>query len=174
MAKKNYLVLDGCPVPRDVAPYIYLILRRAGLTAASIYRGDSAEARAILNRHGKHTQRQLWNASPSQRAAWGVTGTPNRPGRSMHELRSDGVAKSGPVGRALQPWEVGVDSGPNTNANRQKLHAAAAYYGLEIYFPYNFAVEYHHWGFKKKPTYDGKRLYRTRVIWTRALLARNK
>lgn len=156
---RNFYVIDGCPVPKDVAPYIYLILRRAGVTASSIYRGNDPEARKLMHAHGKHTQQELWDASPVQRAAWGVTGIPNRPGNSQHELAD---------------WHVGIDSGPNTVDNRVHTIAAAHYYGLSIEFPYNTAVEYHHWHFTKKPTYDGKRLYKTRVLITRAKLALNR
>ena len=156
---RNFYVIDGCPVPKDVAPYIDLILRRAGLTASSIYRGNDPEARAIMHRHGKHTQYELWNATPLQRARWGVTGIPNTPGHSAHELAS---------------WHVGVDSGPNTDDTRKRILSAAAHYNLHVHFPYNSVVEYHHWEFLKKPTYDGKRLYKTRVLMTRAKLALNR
>jgi hypothetical protein len=174
LRRPKWLVIDGCPAPYDVAPYIYLILRRAGQSASSIYRGDDPAARPILHRHGKHTQREMENASPAQRAEWGITGTPNPAGRSMHELRSDGVAKRGPVGRHLEEWEVGVDSGVNNDITRQQLRRAAQHYGLEIYFPYDSVVEYHHWGFHRQPRADGKHLTRTRVALTRAYLRRFK
>lgn len=117
----------------------------------------------ILNRHGKHTQQQLWDASPAQRAAWGVTGTPNRPGHSEHEL-FDGA------GHPIPSWSVGVDAGPNTNANRAKFHAAAHHYGLVIDFPYPSGVEYHHWHFIKEPKADGKHLFVAQVIAARTYL----
>lgn len=163
-ARRKFVVIDGCPCPRDVAPYIYLVLRQAGVTASSIYRGDDPEAKAILHRHGKHTQSELWHASPATRAAWGVTGVPNRPGHSSHELRSDS-------GKPLALWHIGVDAGPNTESNRIRLHRAANHYGLSIEFPYDTAVEYHHWRFKEQPHADGKHLTKTRVMMTRARLA---
>lgn len=159
----RFVAIDGCPCPDTPAPYIYLVLRHAGLTASSIYRGDDPGARAILRRHGKHTQSELYHATPGQRAAMGVTGTPNRPGFSSHELRSDS-------GKPIADWHIGIDAGPNTDANRARLQAAARHYGLDIEFPYNSVVEYHHWRFKTKPRAHGKHLTRTRVVLTRAKL----
>jgi hypothetical protein len=159
----KFVSVDGCPCPEFPAPYISLVLSRAGLASSSIYRGDDPGARPILRRHGKHTQSELYNASPSALAAMGVTGTPNRPGFSSHELRSD-------TGKPLADWHVGVDAGPNTDANRRALHAAARHYGLDIEFPYDSKVEYHHWRFKTKPKADGKHLTRRRVWLTRQRL----
>lgn len=159
----RFLAIDGCPAPYDVAPYIYLVLRRAGLAAQSIYRGEDPAAKAILHRHGKHTQAELSNASIARRAGWGVTGTPNRPGHSSHELFSD-------HGERIAEWHIGIDAGPNTDANRFKLQAAAHHYGLTIEFPYDSVVEYHHWRFKTRPRADGKHLTKTRVVLTRARL----
>jgi hypothetical protein len=159
----KFLVIDGCPCPDYPAPYVHLVLRRAGLTASSIYRGDDPAAKPILHRHGKHTQRELSEASPAQRAAWGVTGTPNRAGFSSHELRSDD-------GEPLADWHIGIDAGPNTDENRRRLRAAAHHYGLEIEFPYDAVVEYHHFRFKTKPHADGRHLTKRRVVLTRAKL----
>lgn len=159
----KFVCIDGCPCPVMVAPYVYLVLRRAGLTAESIYRGDDPAARSILHRHGKHTQRELSEAPAWQRESWGVTGTPNQPGHSSHELFSDD-------GKPIAEWHIGIDAGPNTDANRRALKAAAHHYGLTIEFPYNSAVEYHHWRFKTEPKADGKHLTKTRVVLTRARL----
>jgi len=167
--RPKYLAIDGCPCPYDVAPYAFLVLRRARMTASSIYRGDDPAAAPILRRSGKHTQRELYNASPSQRAAWGVSGTPNPPGRSTHELRSDGVAKPGPVGRVLEPWEIGIDSGQNTPSDVRAVREAALSLGLDVYHPYAAGVEEHHWGFRSRPR-PNLRLSRTRVLITRARL----
>lgn len=159
----KFVAIDGCPCPDYPAPYVYLVLRKAGLTASSIYRGSDPAAASILRRHGKHTQQQLADASVAQRTSWGVTGTPNRPGRSSHELFSDG-------GEPIADWHIGIDAGPNTEANRRKLRAAAHHYGLEVEFPYDSVVEYHHFRFKTKPHADGRHLTKTRVVLTRARL----
>lgn len=163
--RKTFLVIDGCPVHRDVAPYIYLVLRRAGQSASSIYRGEDPEAKVILHRHGKHTQAEIHRMYPD---------ISNPEGMSMHDLHSDGVAKKGPKGRKLDEWEVGVDSGTNSLADKERINKAARHYGLATYHPYTRGVEGHHWGFRVKPRADGKHLTRTRVIITRAKLALNR
>lgn len=160
--RRKFLVIDGCPCPRDVAPYIYLVLRRAGQRAESIYRGTDPEAVAILHRHGKHTQAEIHRMYPS---------ISNPAGRSEHELRSDGVAHPGPVGRKLEDWQVGVDSGANSAAAKRQIEAAARHYGLSVSHPYARGVEGHHWHFHRKPHADGKHLTRSRVMMTRARLA---
>lgn len=159
----KFVVIDGCPCPYDVAPYVYLVLRRAKQTAASIYRGDDPDAAKILHRHGKHTQREI-HADPT------YANISNPAGRSMHDLHSDGVAKLGPVGRVLEPWEVGVDSGGDDEASKRAIAEAARHYGLVIYHPYNRGVEGHHWGFARRPAADGVHLFKSRVLMTRALL----
>lgn len=160
--RRKYLVIDGCPVPRDVAPYIYLILRRARQTASSIYRGSDPAARPILRRHGKHTQAQIHRMMPS---------ISNPEGRSEHDLHSDGFARRGPAGRKLEPWEVGIDSGTNSQHDKNAIIAAARHYGLHAGHPYSRGVEGHHWHFTRKPRADGKHLTKTRVIITRAKVA---
>lgn len=162
MAKKpKYLLIDGCPVPYDVAPYIYLVLRRAGHTASSIYRGTDPAAQPLLRRFGKRNQAQIHRDMPA---------ISNPAGESMHDLHSDGVAKPGPKGRKLEPWEVGVDSGGNTIRDKIAIKAAARHYGLSVYHPYTRGVEFHHWGFRTKPRADRKHLTKTRVRITRAML----
>ena len=164
MAKRNpkFLVIDGCPVPYDVAPYIYLILRRAKQTANSIYRGD--DAKALLHKYGKSTQREIHN-NPR------YAGISNPPGFSTHELFSDGAAyRRVPRGRKLESWQVGVDSGGDDQASKSAIEAAARHYGLRVFHPYNRGVENHHWNFVRQPIADGKHLTKTRVILTRAKL----
>ena len=164
MARKRFLVIDGCPVPRDVAPYIYLVLRRAHQGANSIYRGTDPEAVAILHRHGKHTQAEIHRLMPA---------ISNPPGRSEHELRSDGVARPGPVGRHLEPWEVGIDSGTDAASDKGRIVRAAAHYGLSAGHPYSRGVEGHHWHFTRQPK-PNKRLPRRKVWAARLALARNR
>lgn len=154
-------MIDGCPCPADIAPYVYRVLRKAGQTATSIYRGE--EAKALLHRHGKHTQAEIFASSKP--------GVANPAGRSMHELRSDGSAKVGPIGRHLESWEVGVDSGRNTQYDRDAIEKAARYYGWEAYHPYANGVELHHWGFKRRP-HPRNPLQRSRIVAIRARLPR--
>lgn len=136
----RFLVIDGCPCPRSIAPYVYLVLRQAGQSASSIYRG--ADADSILHVHGKHDQAEIHSMYPS---------ISNPPGRSQHELRSDGFANAGPVGRRLKEWQVGVDSGTDDAASKARVSAAAAHFGWEIRHPYSRGVEGHHWCFARRP-----------------------
>ncbi len=137
----RFRVIDGCPCPASIAPYVARILKRAGQDANSIYRGE--DARELLHRHGKRTQRELYRDLPR--------GVANPPGRSSHELRSDGAAFAGPVGRKLQEWQIGVDSGSNTRAAARAIEWAARSYGWEVRHPYSAGVELHHWNFVRRP-----------------------
>jgi hypothetical protein len=157
----RFRVIDGCPCPASIAPYVYLVLRRTGRSASSIYRGE--DARAILHRHGHKTQREIFDTSPP--------GVANPPGQSMHELRSDGRAKTGPVGRHLEEWEIGVDSGTNSSHDKRAINAAAAHYGWTTYHPYRAGVEGHHWGFRHQPKPHGLK-QRAQIIALRARLPR--
>lgn len=155
MAKPKYLIVDGCPAPYYVAPYIALVLQRAGQTASSIYRGE--DAKALLHSLGKHTQAEIHVMYPA---------ISNPPGRSQHELKSDGFGNRGPVGRNLEPWQVGVDSGGNDDASKQRIEAAARHFGWEVRHPYPRGVEGHHWCFAKQP--------KPRNLRQRLLIARTR
>lgn len=148
----EFLVIDGRPCPEMVAPYVYLVLRRARQTATAIYRGDDPAARPIIHAHGGHTQRELANATPAQRLAWGVEGTPNRPGFSEHELKSDGEANPHvPAGHDLEPWQVGIDSGSDSEHDKRAIVEAARHYGWRVRHPYSAGIEGHHWCFATQP-----------------------
>lgn len=136
----EFRVVDGCPAPASIAPYIHIVTHRAGQVCASIYRG--ADADAILHAHGKHDQAEIHVMYPA---------ISNPAGRSTHELRSDGVAFAGPVGRHLEEWQVGVDSGGDDQASKDAIVAAAAYYGWKVFHPYARGVEGHHWCFREQP-----------------------
>lgn len=156
----KFRVIDGSPCPASVAPYVYLVLRQAGQTASSIYRGE--DAKALLHRHGKHTQAEIHATMPA---------ISNPAGRSMHELRSDGAAKAGPIGRPLEQWEVGIDSGGNDTASKAAIERAAAHFGWQAYHPYARGVEGHHWGFLRQPRPRGLK-QRAQIIAIRARLPR--
>lgn len=155
-------VVDGCPCPASVAPYIARILDRAGQSANSIYRGE--DARALLHAHGKHTQREIFQSSPP--------GVANPPGRSTHELLSDTRAYAGPAGRKLAEWQVGVDSGANTTRDRDAIQRAARELGWPVKHPYAAGVELHHWNFVKRPRPRNPRQYLHIVRARRALPSR--
>lgn len=103
MAAK-YKLIDCCPVPRKMYPLIMEVKRRTGETLVSCYRGD--DARALLRRCGKSSQKQLWDCWVARRPGCNPA---NPPGRSTHELRNDGVAYSGRAGRRLRWYQVGMD-----------------------------------------------------------------
>lgn len=156
MAKREFRMIDTCPCPIMCAPQVFMVLRKAKQTASSIYR--SADAEYLLNPHGKHSQPQLYELSlhgtPQQREAAGLPpggGGVNKPGTSEHELRSDGVGKKGPLGRVLADWQVGVDSGQNTDAQRTAIQAAAASFGWKVEHHYGAGIERHHWCFVEPP-----------------------
>lgn len=148
----KFAVVDGCPCPRSIAPYVYLVLRGAGQTASSIYRGE--DAKALLHRLGKHTQGEIHRLYPA---------ISNPPGHSEHELRSDD-------GRPLQEWEVGIDSGGNDSASKRAIDHAAARLGWKVDHPYARGVEGHHWHFIEQPKPRGLK-QRLQVIRLRARLA---
>lgn len=136
----EFAVVDGCPAPKSVAPYIYLVLRAAGQSASSIYRGE--DAKALLHSLGKRTQAEIHAAMPS---------ISNPAGVSQHDLHSDGFANAGPRGRRLQEWEVGVDSGTNDSAAKARVESAARSLGYSVRHPYSRGVEGHHWCFAAQP-----------------------
>ncbi len=144
----DFRVVQGCPVGRNIAPYIAIVVNDARTTLDSIYRGD--DARAILNAHGHHSQWQLVHATPVQRAAWGILGTPDPVGQSTHEMRSDGNAyPSVPIGDRLPEWWMqGFDV--NT-AQADRVIAAARRYGWELWRPYGTGAELHHLNFRSRP-----------------------
>jgi hypothetical protein len=157
----KFRVIDGCPVPASVAPYVYLVLRRAGHTASSIYRGE--DARKLLHAHGKQTQAEIHQALPH---------ISNPPGLSQHELRSDGVGTPNvPRGGHLHEWQVGVDSGTNDVTAQALTEAAARGLGWKIRHPYRKGAEGHHWQFATRPKPKGLR-QRARIIRLRATLPR--
>jgi hypothetical protein len=158
---RRFALIDGCPVPASIAPYVFLVLRRAGQDAASIYRGQ--DAKALLHRHGKMTQAEIHAALPA---------ISNPPGFSQHELRSDGVGNPRvPRGGKLQEWQIGVDSGSNSDRDRRRITAAARHYGWRVKHPYNRGVEQHHWSFATRPRPHGLK-QRLEIVRLRRQLVR--
>jgi len=152
-------IIDGCPVPASIAPYIYIVLRDAGQTASSIYRGE--DARTLLHAHGKSTQAEIHRQLPA---------ISNPPGFSQHELRSDGAGNPGvPRGGHLEEWQVGVDSGADDEAAKHRIENAAAGRGWVARHPYSRGVEGHHWCFAKRPRARSPRMV-AKIIRLRATL----
>jgi hypothetical protein len=152
----NFRVIQGCPAPTSIAPYIYLLCKWSNATLNSAYRGE--DAKAILHAHGKHTQAEIHLELPA---------ISNPAGRSTHELFSDGVAFPGPVGRKLEEWQLGFDVNDGDVAT-MKLHAKR--HGWELFQPYSRGVEFHHLCFKHRPIAKG--FDRVQVIRLRTTLPR--
>lgn len=136
----RFRLIDGCPAPAGIAPFIYLVLQRARQDASSIYRGS--DAAALLHRHGKRTQAEIHRDLPT---------ISNPEGQSQHDLHSDGRANRGPVGRRLRRWQVGVDSGNNDQRSKLAIEEAARHFGWQVEHPYIRGVEGHHWCFASRP-----------------------
>jgi hypothetical protein len=154
----SFRVIQGCPCNPTVAPYFALLVRDCDATVNSIYRGE--DAKAILRRHGKSTQAELYRTLPP--------GVANPPGRSSHELRSDGRAFRGPVGRRLAWWEQGIDV---NDADVPRMKAAARARGWTLVQHYPTGTEYHHLNFARRPKPMGPRT-RLKIIALRARLPR--
>lgn len=139
-----FRVINGCPCNATVAAYFEILRQDTRAQVNSIYRG--ADAAHILHRHGRHTQAEIYRTSPP--------GVANPPGRSTHELRSDGSAYPGPVGRPLAWWQQGLDC--NDADVPHMIHAAKAR-GWVLHQPYGSGVERHHLNFARKPRPKGPR-----------------
>lgn len=156
---RSFRVIQGCPCNALLAPYVELLRRETGATINSIYRGQ--DAAAILHKHGKHTQAEIYASSPP--------GVANPPGRSTHERRSDAVAYQGPVGRYLPWWAQGVDVNDGDVA---RMIAAAKRHGWVLGQPYPSGREFHHVNFRKPPQAKDAAT-RIKIVALRAALPRS-
>lgn len=137
-------VVDECPCPASIAPYAHMVSRVAGQTFNSINRSTDPAVTAVLHRYGKHNQAELYATLPR--------GVANPPGRSTHELRSDGVAYPNVTpGGLLQEWQQGFDSGADTEEGRRAIEAAALSLGWKVFHAYDAGTELHHWNFAERP-----------------------
>lgn len=158
----------GCaPAPAQLAPILQRIASRIGCTYNSLYRG--VDERRDLERCGKHDQQWLWDTLGP--------GVANRPGRSTHELRNDGVAYAGPATMPLPWWCCGIDV---DDGHVQAFIREAAREGFTASITYpGSRVEYHHVNFRKEPLLDLFPLLRKgdagpRVVYYSRILARLK
>jgi hypothetical protein len=145
----KFVVIDNCPVPASIAPKIRTIQKSVQIhhgyhpTLQSCYRGNLAKG--LLHRLHKSTQAMLYYGFLRHLPGYNPA---NPPGRSTHELFSDGVAYRGPVGRPLLPWQVGMDFNDTAIPH---LKEAARRHGWELFQPYPSGSEYHHLNFRRKP-----------------------
>lgn len=132
----RYAVIDGCPCPRPLYPILKKLKKETGCVYNSIYRGDDVEA--ILHKHDKRTQRELFEQLPP--------GMANPPDRGTHILRGDGVV--GKLFAKLKFWQCGIDV---DDEYVEPLIEAARRHGWRLYRPYSSESEYHHLNFASKP-----------------------
>lgn len=152
MAHRKFRIIDDCPCPDEPAPFVYIVLRSAGMTASSIYRG--ADATVLLHAHGKRNQDEIHRDFPD---------ISNPSGFSEHDLH-DGN------GNPLEDWQIGVDSGGNSQEDRDRVEAAARKHGWKVIHHYRRGVEGHHWCFEEKPSVGRNPLRIARIHITRKRL----
>lgn len=144
MAKHAFRVVQGCPCPQNIAPYIAIVLNDTKAFVNSIYRG--ADAEKLLNAHGHMSQAQLYSGWEQRRVGFLPA---NPPGFSTHELKSDGVAYPHvPRGHDLPWWCQGFDV---NDSEVVRVIAAAHRYGWELWRPYSSGSELHHLNFRRQP-----------------------
>jgi hypothetical protein len=141
----RYVDVQGCPVPRQLATIIVPSLAATGATLTSCYRGNDPQGVKILEAHGKHTQQQLYEGWLHHLPGYLPA---NRPGTSTHELRSDGVAYAGPVGRVLEWWQCGMDI-DDYHVDAFIRHLAGR--GVTAHRPYPSGSEHHHVNLSSRP-----------------------
>jgi hypothetical protein len=175
--KHDFRVIQGCPVGKDIAPYIAISVGDARATVNSIFRGHDAVH--ILNKHGKHSQDQLFAAWIAYRDhgvylfGFSPSNPPNPanpPGYSTHEEKSDGEAYAVTRGAWLARWQVGFDV---NDGDVLPVIRAAAKYGWRVFQPYpGSRSEFHHLNFKVAPQSPNVRTS-ARIAALRASLPRS-
>lgn len=143
------ITMDGTPLFWGLAAP--LVEARAHGWSGQVTSGDRRSG--VAERFGKKSQAKLFSCFQARKAR-GVCPGPcggdclpaNPPGRSSHELCSDGVAFTGPVGRELPWWQLGLD----VSQSDQLLHILTAL-GYGVRRPYNTPSEFHHVNFTRNP-----------------------
>lgn len=140
----KFVVIDSCPVPAEIAEQVKALKHDVpSAVLQSAYRGD--QAAGLLKRLGKSTQAMLYNGWLRRLPGFNPA---NPPGRSTHELRSDGVPYRGPIGRPIRAWGCGLDF--NDGAIPALIQAAHRR-GWDLFQPYHSGSEFHHLNFRRKP-----------------------
>jgi hypothetical protein len=156
--------VQSCPCPKNLAPYIAIVVNDAKATLNSVYRGQDAEM--LLNKHGKHSQRQLFDGF--ERGLPGFLPA-NPPGFSTHEQKSDGAAyPSVPRGGDLAWWQIGFDV---DDQDVDRVIAQAASHKWQLWRPYSSGSEKHHLNWKVQPRPTPMTF--ARIIRLRATLPRS-
>jgi Putative peptidoglycan binding domain len=143
--KTEFDVIDGCPVPRELADEVRLLKQKTGATLNSCDR--SPEAEPLLKANGKQSQRQLYDGWVKRLRGYNPA---NPPGFSTHERRSDGAAYPVRRGSRLADWQVGMDWSPPEPVVRE---ASKRGWIVTVTYQDN-PKEAHHLNFRKAPEFD--------------------
>jgi hypothetical protein len=133
------VVLDGTPTMRGLA-ILLKHARRHGWQGTLV---SSDRREGVAERYGKMSQAQLYRLFQRGR------GNPaNPPGKSSHELRSDGnrVFRT-PAGQPLEWWQMGMDVGAPAS-----LVYELGGMGVKARQPYSSPSEAHHVNLTSDPT----------------------
>jgi lysozyme len=144
------IALDGAPLFWGLAKPL-LRAREAG------WRGrvtSSDRRKGVAERFGKMSQQSLFDCAQAKiktgrcpPACAGNCNPANPPGRSTHELISDGVAyPAARPGTKLAWWQLGLDVDDS-----QQLLEALGRLGYKILRPYSKPSEFHHLNFTANP-----------------------
>ena len=105
---------------------------------------NSADRRqGVAEKYGKMSQVKLYAGWIARRAGFNPA---NPPGRSTHELRSDGVPYRGPVGRPLSWYQLGLDVSDSSD-----LLFVLNHLGYTAFRPYKSGSEVHHLNLRTSP-----------------------
>jgi hypothetical protein len=143
MSEVPFKYTMGVVMPVQLAGVLHTIQADIGCEYVSCYRGEDAQA--LLNEHGLHDQAQIYQEYLDHEEP----NPANPPGRSTHELKSDGVPYPGPIGRDLEWWQCGIDV---DDAHVAAFISEARKHGWIAFRPYPSGFEYHHVNFAKFPT----------------------
>lgn len=131
---------DGTPVFYGLA----LMLKDARNNGWKGRLNSADRRKGVAERYGKLSQWALYIGWIRHRAGFNPA---NPPGRSTHELRSDGVPYRGPIGRPLNWWQLGMDVSDSDGLIRVLRRL-----GYRPFRPYSSSSEYHHINLKRPPT----------------------
>lgn len=141
---------DGVPVFRGLA----LVLHDARKHGWKGRLNSADRRRGVAEKYGRKSQWWLYMAF----WVWKLAGTnpANPPGRSTHELRSDGTAYRGPVGRPLAYWQLGLDV-----SDAEGLVRVLRKLGYKARRPYRSPSEAHHLNLYRDPV---RRLRKRKLV----------
>ena len=143
------IALDGAPLFWGLAKPL-LRAREAGWHGRVT---SSDRRKGVAERFGKMSQQSLFDCAQAKiktgrcpPACGGNCNPANPPGRSSHELISDGVAYPARPGTKLAWWQLGLDVDDS-----QQLLEALGRLGYKIRRPYRKPSEFHHLNFTASP-----------------------